>query len=146
MLVIHLQVLFQSKVLGKELVQNVVFVFKSSFYLGLLPMSSCLKQSLCSYMSNCYNYLHILLEKSSLTNSHSVSLYHWEWSIVDMISHQFSTKVRNIMHGLKVSGLQPFLLKDTSSRTKYTCVQWCCEYMEPWGFKQARQSKIEHIL
>lgn len=100
----------------KELFQNVVFVSKSSFYLGVFPMSSCLKQSLCSWMSNCYNYLHIRLEKSSLTCSHSVSLYYWEWNIVDMICHHFSIQVRNIMHGLKVPDLKPLLWKATKSK------------------------------
>lgn len=135
----------------KEVVQNVVFVSKSSFYLGVFPMSSCLKQalcsclkqSLCSWMSNCYNYLHIRLEKSSLTCSHSVSLYYWEWNIVDMISHQFSIQVRNIMHGLKVPDLKPLLWKATSQRTKYVN-----NFVNIWSpedlRKQAKRNKTHY--
>lgn len=52
-------------------------------------------------------------------NSHSASLYHWEWSIIDMTSHQFSTEVRNIMHGLDVPDLKLLLLKATSQRIRY---------------------------
>lgn len=78
-------------------------------------------------------------------NSHSVSLCHWGWSIVDMISHQFSTEVRNIVHGLNVPNLKPLLWKDTVQGLNL-CI--CKGFVNIWSSndfnKQTKQNKTHY--